>query len=399
MYKWISRVSTYTAGEDVCFMEIVLPQFQRFQKWNTASKNPILLNTNKYNGNSEKSIWKKNYPSSMVYLDPEPVIKKLKEMNARRILLQLPDGLKPHVFSYFTKLSQNFSVIVSSSGFYGACDTGTRDEYVNVDAVVQMGHTEIPNVNYGIPVIFEEYIYPSAETFSGLNLTSLEEKGYRKIGVLYSIQYRESAFKFMEFLKDKGYEVRMGNNDGRLKYPGQVLGCNYSPIHDLDTWADCHIILSTGTFHSMGAQLSTEREVFVVEMSEPFTLHSMMEEADRRIRRRYANMAGIMDVDRFVVVVDTKVGQYRMKLAMKIKEEIESMGKTAVLAYANESNPVDFQNMMAQCIIFTGCPRVATDDFDRYPMPILTAQEFQMMFKKTGKGKYIFDEIVNVDRQ
>ena len=94
----------------------------------------------------------------MVYLDPEPVIKKLKEMNARRILLQLPDGLKPHVFSYFTKLSQNFSVIVSSSGFYGACDTGTRDEYGNVDAVVQMGHTEIPNVNYGVPVIFEEYI-------------------------------------------------------------------------------------------------------------------------------------------------------------------------------------------------------------------------------------------------
>ncbi|MCL4345302.1 MAG: diphthamide biosynthesis enzyme Dph2 [Candidatus Thermoplasmatota archaeon] len=332
------------------------------------------------------------------YMDPGRVISRLKEMGAKRILLQLPDGLKPHVFDYFNELSRNFQVIVSSEGFFGACDTGTMDEYKGVDAVVQMGHTEIPNVDYGIPVIFEEYIHPPRDDFDGLDQSPLRNSGYRKIGILYSIQYRESAMKFREFLERNGFETSMGENDGRLKYPGQVLGCNYSPIHSNDRWADCHIILSTGTFHSMGAQLVTDKEVFLLDMSEPFSLHSMRAEADKRIRLRYANMARAMDAKKFVIVVDTKVGQFRIKLAEKIRNEIEDMGRSAIIAYANESNPIDFQNMRPDCIIFTGCPRVATDDFMRYETPIMTAQEFQMIFKGKGNGKYIFDEIVNVDR-
>ena len=331
------------------------------------------------------------------YMDPQKVIEKLKAMGAKRILLQLPDGLKPHVFDYFTELSKNFQVIVSSEGFFGACDTGTMDEYKSVDAVVQMGHTEIPNVNYGIPVIFEEYVHPSNEDFKDLDLTPIREKGYKKIGILYSIQYREGAGKLEAFLKENGFETNIGQNDGRLKYPGQVLGCNYSPIHSNDSWADCHIILSTGTFHSMGAQLVTDKEVFLIDMSEPFHLHSMKAEAEKRVRLRYANMARALDAKKFVIVVDTKVGQFRLKLAEKIRKEIEDMGRVAIIAYANESNPIDFQNMRPDCIIFTGCPRVATDDFMRYETPILTAQEFLMIFRGKGNGKYIFDEIVNVD--
>ena len=330
-------------------------------------------------------------------MDPGRVIERLKEIEAKRILLQLPDGLKPHVFDYFNELSKNFNVIVSSSGFYGACDTGTMDEWKNVDAVVQLGHTEIPNVNYKVPVIFEEYINEDHRSFNDLDLTELERNNYKNISLAYSIQYRQSAEELSKFLKEKGYNVSMGKHDSRLKYDGQLLGCNFSPLHDQESRNDCHIIVSTGVFHALGAQLSVEKEVFILDMSEPFRLRSMKSEAERHIRRRYANMARALEAKKFVVVVDTKVGQYRMKLAEKMIKEIQDMGKSAVLAYSNESSPVEFENMMADCIIFTGCPRVATDDFDRYKSPILTAQEFNMIFKKKGNGKYIMDEIVNVD--
>ena len=330
-------------------------------------------------------------------MDPGRVIERLKEIKAKRILLQLPDGLKPHVFDYFNELSKNFNVIVSSSGFYGACDTGTMDEWKNVDAVVQLGHTEIPNVNYKVPVIFEEYINEDHRSFNDLDLTELERNNYKNISLAYSIQYRQSAEELSKFLKEKGYNVSMGKHDSRLKYDGQLLGCNFSPLHDQESRNDCHIIVSTGVFHALGAQLSVEKEVFILDMSEPFRLRSMKSEAERHIRRRYANMARALEAKKFVVAVDTKVGQYRMKLAEKMIKEIHDMGKSAVLAYSNESSPVEFENMMADCIIFTGCPRVATDDFDRYKSPILTAQEFNMIFKKKGNGKYIMDEIVNVD--
>jgi 2-(3-amino-3-carboxypropyl)histidine synthase len=330
-------------------------------------------------------------------MDPGKVVHKLKEINAKRILLQLPDGLKPHIFDYYTELSKNFQVIVSSSGFYGACDTGTMDEWRNVDAIVQLGHTEIPNINYKVPVIFEEYIHEDLRNFDDLNIEELRTKKYKNIGVAYSIQYRESATKLKEFLESVGFNVSIGKHDGRLKYDGQLLGCNFSPLHSLDQWVDCHIVVSTGVFHSLGAQLSTEKEVFVLDMSEPFQLRSMKAEADRHIRRRYANMARALSAKKFVVVVDTKIGQHRMKLANLMMKEIEEMGRQGVIVFSNESSPVEFENMMADCIIFTGCPRVATDDFDRYKSPILTAQEFNMIFKKKGNGKYIMDEIVTVD--
>lgn len=330
-------------------------------------------------------------------MDPGKVIEKLKKMGAKRILLQLPDGLKPSVFKYFQELSSNFSVIVSSSGFYGACDTGTMEEWRNVDAIVQLGHTEIPNVSYKIPVIFEEYVHEEYRGFDHLDLTELSNKGYKKIGVAYSIQYRKAADDLVTYLRAHGYEASLGKNDGRLKYEGQLLGCNFSPLHSLDTWADCHIIVSTGVFHSLGAQLSTEKEVYVLDMSEPEALRSMKPEAEKRIRRRFLNMSRALDAHKFVVVVDTKIGQYRMNLAQKIMKDLREMGKDAVIAYSNESSPMEFENMMADCIIFTGCPRVATDDFERYKSPIITAQEFNMIFKKKGNGKYIMDEIVNVD--
>ncbi len=330
-------------------------------------------------------------------MDPGKVIEKLKEMGAKRILLQLPDGLKPSVFKYFQELSNNFNVIVSSSGFYGACDTGTMEEWRNVDAIVQLGHTEIPNISYKVPVIFEEYTHEEYRGFQDLDLTELSNKGYKKISVAYSIQYKNAADDLVNYLKEKRYEAKMGRNDGRLKYEGQLLGCNFSPLHNLDTWADCHIIVSTGVFHSMGAQLSTEKEVYVLDMSEPQELRSMKPDADRRIRKRFINMSRALDAKKFVVVVDTKIGQYRMNLAQKVMKDLKDMGKDAVLAYSNESSPTEFENMMADCIIFTGCPRVATDDFDRYKSPIITAQEFNMIFKKKGNGKYIMDEIVNVD--
>ena len=50
----------------------------------------------------------------MIYVDPTETIEKLRAMKAKRILLQLPDGLKPRVFEYFNALSREFNVIVSS---------------------------------------------------------------------------------------------------------------------------------------------------------------------------------------------------------------------------------------------------------------------------------------------
>ena len=96
-------------------------------------------------------------------MEIEEAIKELKHRGAEKILLQIPDGLKPESFNLFNRFSDQFKVVISSQSFYGACDIGNMEVYRDVDCIVQFGHSEIPNIKYTKPVIFIEYYYRTVE--------------------------------------------------------------------------------------------------------------------------------------------------------------------------------------------------------------------------------------------
>lgn len=319
-------------------------------------------------------------------------------MNAKKILLQLPDGLKPHVFDYFTRLSEKFSVIISSDPFYGACDVGNMEVYKDVDCIVQLGHSIIPNINYPKPVIFEEYRNEKKITIDDSVFEMLKEKGHKTIGLVSSIQYVERMYDVREKLEKMGFRALIGRQDRRMKYPGQVLGCNFSAAHSISQEADCFVVVSTGKFHGIGVQLSTEKDVFILDLNE-MRLVPMQDETDRFLKRRYARLSRSLDARKFCVVVDTKVGQYRKKLAETVAKQVRDAGKQAVLVTANDIRPSDYENMMCDAVIFTGCPRVPIDEQDKFAMPILTPPEFQSLFGIKKPGRYVMDEIVSVDPQ
>ncbi len=328
----------------------------------------------------------------------DDAIGKLRDLGARRILLQLPDGLKPAVFDYFSALSREFSVIVSSEPFYGACDIGNREVYGKVDAIVQLGHSEIPNINYPIPVIFVEYRNSASVKLEAETFALLKEAKFKRVGLLASIQYMDQMQQVMETLKNSGFEVRVGEQDRRMAYPGQVLGCNFSAAHSLSAWAECYVVVSTGRFHAIGAQLASDKPVFILDLNER-RLVPMAEETERFLRRRYARISAARDARKFCVVVDTKIGQYRERLARTIMNQIQSMGMQGVLLTANDARPSDYENMKCDAVIFTGCPRVPVDEAERFPMPVLTPPEFQSLFGIKKTSRYVMDEIVAVDSQ
>ena len=331
-------------------------------------------------------------------LDLDEAVVKLKELGAKKVLLQLPDGLKPHVFEYFSRLSADFSIIVSSESFYGACDIGSRDVYSGVDAIVQLGHSEIPNINYPVPVIFLEYRDEHKIEFPESLFEPLRKEGYKKIGLLCSIQYINHMHEVDSVLRNMGFSTVTGIPDKRMKYPGQVLGCNFSSAHSIQNSVDCLLIVTTGKFHGIGAQLSTDTDVFILDLND-LSLKNIKSETDRFIRKRYASISRALDARKFCVVVDTKVGQFREKVAGVIVNRIKEIGREAVILTANEANPTDYSNMRCDAVIFTGCPRVPIDDAEKFAMPILTVTEFQMMFSKNPPKRYVMDEIVAVDAQ
>lgn len=329
-------------------------------------------------------------------IDVESTIRKLHDMSAKKILLQLPDGLKPKVFQYFSRLSSEFNVIVSSEGFYGACDTGNMEVYRDVDCIVQLGHSRIPNINYPKPVIFEEFRSDKQVELDTKELNAIRDAGFRKVGLVASIQYMDEMGAVKDALNQMGIEVEVGMSDRRMSYPGQVLGCNFSAAHSVEADVDCFLVVSTGMFHAIGVQLSTSKDVFLLDLNDR-KLRNIKGETDRFLRKRYAALYKARDAKKFCVVVDTKVGQYRKKLAEVVMKDVEKVGGEGVLLTTNEVNPMDYENMRCDAVIFTGCPRVPIDDQEKFRMPVMTPPEFQTVFGLKKTSRYIMDEIVAVD--
>ena len=330
--------------------------------------------------------------------DLKDAVEKLKEIGAKRILLQLPDGLKPSVFQYFQDLSRDFAVIVSSEPFYGACDIGNLEVYRGVDAIVQLGHSIIPNIRYPIPVIFVEHRDSHSMDIDLAVFDLLVDAGYRKVGLLASVQYLDHMNRVRESLGKRGLQVMVGEQDSRMRYPGQVLGCNFSAAHSVSDLVDCYVVVSTGRFHGIGVQLASDKPAFILDLNLR-KLIPLAEETEKFLRRRYARLSRAKDAKKFCVVIDTKIGQYRRKLADIIVGQVRELGMDAVLLTANDVKPSDYENMRCDAVVFTGCPRVSIDDEDKFSMPILTPPEFQNLFGFRKSSRYVMDEIVSVDSQ
>lgn len=74
----------------------------------------------------------------------EKVVAEIKENNAKKVLIQLPDGLKPKAMQIENVLRQKTGaeVMVWLGSCFGACDIPAEVEKLGVDLVVQFGHSE-----------------------------------------------------------------------------------------------------------------------------------------------------------------------------------------------------------------------------------------------------------------
>lgn len=75
-------------------------------------------------------------------LDLEAAIKHIKEENAKKVCIQLPDGLKPKSGIIAKELEEktNAKIIIWAGSCFGACDTPNIPENLGVDLVIQWGH-------------------------------------------------------------------------------------------------------------------------------------------------------------------------------------------------------------------------------------------------------------------
>lgn len=89
----------------------------------------------------------------MYKIDVDKIVEKVQKSGAKRVLLQLPDGLKPQAVKVASELKEKTEaeIIVWAGSNFGGCDIPTYVEKEGIDLVVNIGHAEFP-----LPVFFSE---------------------------------------------------------------------------------------------------------------------------------------------------------------------------------------------------------------------------------------------------
>lgn len=323
-------------------------------------------------------------------MDLDKVIRKINSKDAQTVGLQFPEGLKIQAVKIARQIEEETeaTVIISGDPCFGACDVSDYKMKGSVDLIVHYGHTPLP-LKYEVPTIF-------IEAFSDIDIKKdlekcLEElKAYSRIGLVTTTQHLHLLNETKDFLEDNGKEVILGSSPSTRK--GQVLGCNFSSIKELDV--DVILFIGNGNFHPLGIKLFSNTPVLALD---PYNseIRSMDEYADRILRIRFARITKARSAKKWGVIVSSKEGQYRMALAKQLKKTLEDNGMEAYIILADNINPdILLPYLELEAFVVSACPRIAIDDSQMYKKPLLTPQELEIVLNKREWENYQLDEIL-----
>jgi len=308
----------------------------------------------------------------------------VRENNANIIALQFPEGLKRYGPSLAMQIEQELGirVILSGDPCYGACDLDLESD---ADLVFHFGHAEIPQLDvervHFIEVRSDIDVAPVVRD-------ALKVIDSQRIGVVTTVQHIHQLRDIRSQIESQGRECRIGQGDNRIKYPGQVLGCNFSSARAIDV--DEYLYIGSGLFHALGVSLATGKRVVAAD---PFLHRISVPDARAIVRQRYAVIARALDAGTFCVLIGTKIGQRRSYLAQELVQEARERRHRAYAVSVNEVSPWLLYQFPADAYVNTACPRIGIDEVSRFKAPLLSPIEFEIVIRKRDLSDYTFDEL------
>lgn len=331
---------------------------------------------------------------SMYEMDLDKAIRKINSIDVQTVGLQFPEGLKIQAIKIAKEIEEetDATVIISGDPCFGACDVSDYKMKGSVDLIIHYGHTPLP-LKYSVPTLF-------IEAFSNIDIKKDLEKSLEylkndnRIGLVTTTQHLHLLNEIKDFLEDNGKEVVLGSSKSTRK--GQVLGCNFSSIKDLDV--DVILFIGSGNFHPLGIKLFSNTPVLALD---PYNseIRSMDEYADKILRIRFARIVKARSAEKWGILVSTKEGQYRMALAKEIKNILEDADMEAYIILVDNVSPdILLPYLELDAFVVSACPRIAIDDSQMYKKPLLTPQELEIVLNKREWENYQLDEILFHER-
>ncbi len=329
-------------------------------------------------------------PHGLFDLEEGRVLAEVRRLGVKRLLIQAPEGLKAHAISLarLVEKETGCQAYVSGSPCFGACNLAVREaEALGAELLIHLGHTELVSSG-ALKVLY-------MEARSNVDIVPVTEKSlpllepYRRIGLITTVQHARRLAKAKCFLESRGKEVYVGRGSKGVRYPGQVIGCDYASAEKVQRQAEAFLFIGGGLFHPLGAALKTGMPVIAAD---PFTgeVKDLSETVRRVQRQRYAAIEAAREAKSFGVLSSIQPGQASQSLAEALAEKLRRHGREAYLISVSIIEPSEleaFTNIDAY--VNTACPRISLEDSPRFSKPILNADEALILLGEASWSEYI----------
>lgn len=301
-------------------------------------------------------------------------IKKLKIKDAP-IAVQIPEGLKSLSIFILEELKENQPILFVDP-CYGACDLKDKEaKELNCKLLLHIGHKPLPEFkNTKIKVIYVPLDYTLTIEQKEFIIEKIQTINAKKINLVTTAQYLSNISDIIARLQKINITVIDSKKTKRLQQ-NQILGCDCSSITDLKYPI---VFLGDGSFHVNNIS-------FIHSFQDIYSLNPItktitkIKNNDLFLRQRYAAIARARNCNSFGILVSTKIGQNRIKIAKDIKKKLEKINKKAYIFTSDYINENYLLGIDVECYINTACPRLTYDDFKNFKKPIISVTETEQI--------------------
>ncbi len=316
------------------------------------------------------------------YLIDEGRLKEILERyNPRKILVQLPEGLKhfyPSILTHIKNLLSRRNVIIDldASPIFGSClmDTSITSHY---DIVLHFGHEEYPYWKAPKNIFFIKLISKNNISDDTLNRFIKFALDHHLIKLALYGTAQHPLESIGERLVDAGLEIV---NDIKR---GTIFGCWFSDLIETVKMADGVIVVSGGDFHPLGVGLYLNNSKPIISL-DPYTdtFRHFNNLVYGVLKKRYYKILKASEAHAWMILAGVQ-GQFRPAIVEKLKQEIEERGDEYFIAhsaYVTRETLGNIDNNKIDAFIITSCPRLPIDDLSDFYKPVLTPGEAFMVF-------------------
>ncbi|MBI5393273.1 diphthamide synthesis protein [Candidatus Woesearchaeota archaeon] len=205
---------------------------------------------------------------------------------------------------------------------------------------------------------------------------SLLAKLPQRIALFTTVQFFDNIEAIKNQLESENKTVILLTGP-HSKYAGQALGCT---IEDFDAEKynnesfDAFLYIGDGMFHPDALLIKNQKDVYCYN---PYTKQTTVLDKlwmDKSIKQQKGALLRFYTSQNIGIVISIKPGQYHLRKARELEKKFPNKKFYTILFSTIDFNQLENFNFI-DCWVNTACPRIAYDDFKKFPKAVIDVDE------------------------